>query len=363
MKRVSLFLILNLVFLFSISAQESPSLNNFFIGVGAKGNVFLNQDWNDLDEWIPSFGGDFFVGKWFNSNFGGRISLEGGSLHPLFNDNKFMVHEKYALGRLDLLFNATNFFRSYSPDRVYNLVPYIGVGGATAFNRKLGSYPYGRDIGKEDPYFTYAFGGGLLNTFRLSNVVSAYLNLGLNIVDAKFDGYRTKKFDGIFSASVGLVFNLSKAKPLPEIIPPFIEPPVVVPPKEEPTPPPPTPPAPEPPKPQPPVVEPAPYPYYVFFRLDKWVIDADQEINVVNTAKYMNANPTTKVKVIGYADRKTGNAAYNLKISEKRAKNVAKELVEKYNINSNRIIVEWKGDIEQPFSVNKQNRVVIVLGD
>ena len=97
----------------------------------------------------------------------------------------------------------------------------------------------------------------------------------------------------------------------------------------------------------------------VFFRINSSKIDKNQQINIYNTAEYMKEN-NTPIKVIGYADKKTGKGDYNMKLSEKRAKAVAKELMEKYGISSDQISVEWKGCDEQPYDENNWNRVVIM---
>ena len=68
----------------------------------------------------------------------------------------------------------------------------------------------------------------------------------------------------------------------------------------------------------------------------------------------------TPIKVIGFADKKTGKADYNMQLSEKRARAVAKELIEKYGISSDQITIEWRGCEEQPYSENNWNRVVIM---
>ena len=59
-------------------------------------------------------------------------------------------------------------------------------------------------------------------------------------------------------------------------------------------------------------------------------------------------------------DKKTGKADYNMQLSEKRARAVAKELIEKYGISSSQITIEWRGCEEQPYSENNWNRVVIM---
>ena len=62
---------------------------------------------------------------------------------------------------------------------------------------------------------------------------------------------------------------------------------------------------------------------------------------------------------MGY--KKTGTPSINEKLSEKRAKNVANALIKKYNIDSNRVTVEWKGDTVQPYAENAWNRVAIFV--
>ena len=74
----------------------------------------------------------------------------------------------------------------------------------------------------------------------------------------------------------------------------------------------------------------------------------------------MNENKESKVVISGYADVKTGNKNVNLRISEKRAKATAEALKTK-GISEDRIQVEFKGDTEQPFEINEQNRVAICV--
>ena len=100
----------------------------------------------------------------------------------------------------------------------------------------------------------------------------------------------------------------------------------------------------------------------VYFRLNSSKIDKNQQINIYNTAEFMKAN-NAPIKVIGYADKKTGTSDYNRSLSEKRAKAVAKELIEKYGISSDQITIEWKGSDEQPYGENNWNRVVIMRAE
>ena len=97
----------------------------------------------------------------------------------------------------------------------------------------------------------------------------------------------------------------------------------------------------------------------VYFRLNSSKIDKNQQINIFNTAQFVKEN-NAPIKVIGYADKKTGTSSYNMGLSEKRARAVAKELIEKYGVSSDQITIEWKGSDEQPYGENNWNRVVIM---
>ena len=102
-------------------------------------------------------------------------------------------------------------------------------------------------------------------------------------------------------------------------------------------------------------------PSAVFFKINSAVIDKQQQINIYNTAEYLKMHPDAKVQIVAYADKQTGNADLNMKLSERRAKAVADVLLGKYNIPSNRITIDWKGDTEQPFNENDWNRVAIFI--
>ena len=429
MKRLSLLLVFSFMLLFSAVAQENnagivnPDGKNWFLGAGVRGNVFVNDNGaNYLKTWgKPSLGGEVFVGKWFSHKVGARLFVDGGALHPFFTENNVplgrMEDQKYLAGRVDFMLNFTNLFRSWKPNRFYNLIPYIGPGYAHTLSRT--NAPNTNSVDN-----SIVVGGGLLNTFRLSSHVSLYANLGLDALDAGFDGYKqssgTKlfkapsKYNAIASGSIGLIYNFGKAVKQEVVTPPVVqqeapkyaltvengkgsgsyEAGTVVniaanscsdtqtfdrwtgadankvanansanttitmgssaasitamcknlPPKVEPAPAP---------KPVPVSLDP------VFFRLDKSVIDKAQEGKVKAAADFLAANPNAKLNVVGYADVKTGHPKYNLSLSQRRTKAVAKQLVTKYKIDSSRLVLDWKGDTVQPFADNDKNRVVM----
>jgi len=98
----------------------------------------------------------------------------------------------------------------------------------------------------------------------------------------------------------------------------------------------------------------------VLFNLNQTRVEKHQEVNVYNVAKYLRENPEKKVRVIGYTDKQTGTAAINEKLSRQRAQNVADIITGKYGIDKSRVMVEWEGMTNPPFSVMEWNRAVIL---
>jgi outer membrane protein OmpA-like peptidoglycan-associated protein len=100
----------------------------------------------------------------------------------------------------------------------------------------------------------------------------------------------------------------------------------------------------------------------VFFRINKWVIDPQEWHKVELAVNYLNTHPGSTVVVSGYADRKTGNPFINEFLSKQRSNAVAEAMEIKYGIDSNRISVNWEGDVVQPFQFeNDKNRAVLFL--
>lgn len=75
---------------------------------------------------------------------------------------------------------------------------------------------------------------------------------------------------------------------------------------------------------------------FVFFDCGKTTISKHQSLNVKAIADYMKSNKATKVTVTGYASPE-GKPELNQKLSDERAKAVAKMLTEKYGIEADRI--------------------------
>ena len=96
----------------------------------------------------------------------------------------------------------------------------------------------------------------------------------------------------------------------------------------------------------------------IFFLIGSSKISRSEAAKVQKIAEWLKANPDYTVTVVGYADKETGNSELNMRLSEKRSRNVVAMLVEA-GIDEGRISADWKGDTEQPFQNQEKNRVVI----
>ncbi len=386
MKTKFLLIAFLLGFSYLASAQEAPqnypdqagfktpfkrnnSGDNWFLHVGAGGQVYF-ADFNDKADFTDrvTVTPTISLGKWFSPYWGVRVKGQGGALRSFQKDAIFMQKDKYYNVHLDAMWNLANYWGKYTPTKLFNFTPYVGLGFAHRFQNDQvvpASIPVASDFARYSN--ALSVNSGIQFGFRLSNRVNLDFDLGAAIVPDYFDRVTQKaENEAIATASVGLTFKLgktdfqvvepmdyalindlnSKINALRSENDQLSKRPVS---------------CPECPK----VVAPAPVteinyvPNVVFFRLNSSKVDANQQISVYNTAQFMK-NTGEKIKVIGYADKKTGSGTYNLKLSEKRAKAVAKELTAKYNIPTENIVVEWKGSDEQPYPENNWNRVVIM---
>ena len=383
MKKFSLLLFTALV-AFSISAQEVQNVSqgtvylknkgsdNWYMGLGGGTNLYMTKGENDAD---ANFGdrlgwmGQLEIGRWNSPNWGARLVIDGGQIN--FVADGLDPERNWVGGHLDLMYDVTNAWGTYNPDRVYSLVPYLGIG-----------YMYGLDGDWKKPNpdgdmfksqnQTLTYNVGLINNFKLSNSVALFVELGWRVMQESFDGSPTSgdyDYDSMFTGTAGIKFGLGgkqdftpaelmdynlindlnsqinrlraeneQLRQRPESCP-------------------------ECPEVQPTVTEAVYVPNVVFFRINSSTIDRGQQVSVYNTAEYMKANDSAKVNIVAYADRQTGTPEYNFALSERRARAVADALINDHGISSDRISIDWKGDTEQPYAENDWNRVAILFVD
>jgi len=98
-----------------------------------------------------------------------------------------------------------------------------------------------------------------------------------------------------------------------------------------------------------------------FFKINSAALSQRNKILLDLVADEINSSPADKTfTVSGYADKETGSAAYNQKLSEERAQAVA-EYLESKGVKADRLIVKGYGATVQPFSGNIENNRVVVI--
>lgn len=373
-------------------AQEDPTLKysvatnsfwqNWFVQVNASWNAFYSNEEKGADfakgpfkDFRSAPGFSVAVGKWFTPGLGLRTKFAAMNGRSVISENKDINDIKFWNLQEQALFNLSNMFCGYSDTRVWNFIPYAGVG-----------------ITRNCSYNTYELASslGLLNTWKLSKRVLLNLDLGFTMCGDDFEGRLGSKryvdlggkggepspsnHDRWFTAELGLTFNLGRVgwdktpdvdaikalsqsqidalnaqlndanaenarlngrlrealanqKPAetPKAVREFVTTPVSV-----------------------------------FFNLDKTNIASQKDlVNIEGVAKYAKEN-NTNLLVTGYADSATGKADHNQWLSEERAKTVAEELV-KMGVSRDKIETVGKGGVDElsPISFNRRATVQV----
>ncbi len=298
------------------------------------------------------------AGKFFNPETGMRIQVSGWQSKTYVSKGDYDYNTNYVNFGLDGLLDMTNVFLGYKENRSFNFYGILGLEYTHRF--KNNSEKYGGD------YFISPR-VGFMADFRISKALSFNLETNLDLLDDDFNNIRwEKKYDCNLNILAGLIYRFPQRgfalvdASDPELIKSLndqinvqrediakykdccekkqiIPEPVI---KE--------------------VIKQAPWNAIILFQLNSSVIDPSQEVNLYYAAQYLKENPDAKVAIASHCDVKTGNPAYNQKLSERRSAAVAKVLKEKYNISQDRFTIINNGDRVEPFpDHNEWNRVVI----
>ena len=273
---------------------------------------------------------------------------------PYTADYKF----KYVAPGLDFMFNLSNLFCGWNPNRVFNATAFIGGGANFAWGNDEVNEIAANIKDQRSYLLEYLWDGtkvrpfgraGIDLEFKVSKAVSIMIEGNANFTSDKYNSKKAGNADWYFNALAGLRINLGKSHTKAE---PVKEAPVPVQEYVKPEP-----------KPQPKVEEKKVEEIRrdVFFVINSNKIASNEESKIKEVVDFLNANPDAKVVVTGYADAGTGNDRINDAISAKRAAAVVKVLKEKYGIEESRITEDSKGARVQPFSENDKNRVSIMV--
>lgn len=357
----------------NVSFKKNKASDNWFIQLQGGTNIVQGFGTGTLvgePKFLDRLGysAGLGIGKWHNPYFGTRLMIDWNWLvnnyMPKDGDKYRMAHNLNP--HFDFVFDMMNYFGVYNPNRVFSIKPYLGVGYAGTqmlFESKEDTENYLKKAN-----FTHTVTGNLGASFDFRFGKRVSLNIAPSVVFGKFlnnvAALYHKPIELMGQLKAGLTFDAGRTDW--EVIEPMdyallndlnsqinalraenaelSKRPVNCPDCPEAT--------------QTTVVN-SILDNVVYFRLNSAVVDKNQLISVFNTAEFVKANKTP-IKVVGYADEKTGTSAYNMSLSEKRAKEVARILVDEYGVPSELITIDWKGSDEQPYAINAWNRVVIM---
>jgi len=365
MKYKFLLTLMAMCFAVHLNAQEKKYYPHAFVGV--QGGAMRAYSGENIDrKWSPMAA--ISLGYNFTEVFGLRLQANGSKWKVDTPEGEFK--SKAANIDLDMMFNLSNVF---FPHR-NNLLNVIAIAGAP-FNLAIPhswveNYAFSQTE-DADRWNTAWKVGGMLD-FNIARHFSFNLEAGTNYVRQKGGQLSdNKKWWPYAMAGITFKFGFKKAKDVAPVAAPVVADiveeqqtevapakPVVAEKKVEPKPEPKPQPKAEP-KPEP---KPAKVAENIFFDLAKSDVNDTQSSKIDAIVKFAKENPNAKLNVVGYADKGTGTAPVNKRISDQRAKHVKNMLVKK-GISASRITTDSKGDTVQPFANNDDNRVVIVVGE
>lgn len=362
-------------------AQDDPTLkysvatnsfwSNWFIQVGADWNAYYSSQEHGagnakspLKSFRSNPGASVAIGKWFTPGLGLRTKVQGIWGQTVYNKDHNPAN-RYWIANEQALFNLSNMLYGYNPNRVWNFVPFVGAGVGRSMTNNI---------------YAMNLSCGILNTFRLSKKMAVNVELGWNRSENDLDGDARhiepanswEDKDNNLYAEIGLTFNLGKAtwdkvpdvdaikalsqsqidalnaqltdanneitrlnnmlrnqkpveKPQAQVVKEFVAAPVSV-----------------------------------FFNINKSKIASRKDlVNLESMAKFAKEN-NAGLLVTGYADSKTGSAAYNQKLSESRAATVADQLV-KFGVSRDKVETVGKGGVNDLSPVSYNRRAVVTV--
>ena len=361
------------------SVATNSFWSNWFIQVGGDYNIwYSNQEhgrgldnggnYDFLSKQRRSFGGSVAIGKWFTPGIGLRTKLQG------FNSKKIgavgVTSQHFWSLNEHIMFNLSNLFMGYNPERVWNVSPFIG--GGMARNMSANRY-------------VMQLSAGINSSWRLCRNLDLYAEAGWNRMEDNFDGNEMAQLanthhgrgwedkDNHLYAEIGLTFKLGKAtwnktpdvdaikalsqsqidalnsqlndlnaengklrkelaeKPKTTVLTKSLKEFVAT-------------------------------PISVFFNIGKIDVALLKDlVNVRALAKYAIEN-NSHILVTGYADSSTGTPAINQRLSEQRANTIVEELV-KMGVNRSNIRTAAGGGVKMLEYPDYDRRATVQIVD
>ena len=347
--------------------------DNWFITLDAGAQMYFGESDNlgsFTDRLTPAF--SLSAGKWITPVIGLRAQVTGFNLigYTGTATNKFVSGSESGYFKQEwdyinvngvALLNLSAALAGYKADRTYEIIPYAGFGGIAA-------------LSGPDNIMEPSVQAGLINKFRLSDALDLNLELKGTMIHQDFDGESGgSRLEGIGAAVLGLTYKFKNRGFTPYVPAAPAEPQLIsaeelarlrqqvvseqararqlqdeI--------------AAEKAKPSGVVVEKdlVAAGLAVFFDFDKSIVSDKEKVNLGFVAEAIKNYPNEKFLITGHADKATGPADYNQKLSERRAQAVVDMLVNEFGVNRNQLEAKGVGDKENSFPTPVLNRVVIL---
>lgn len=353
----------------ALAQEETRNYPYGFIGVQGGGQAIMNG-YNFGD--VVTGTGSVYGGAMFTPVLGTRLHLNGWTSKEgvKMNGSNYGAYDfKYGTATVDLLVNLVSAInhRDNNPVDLY-FVGGIGVNKVWGDNYKaLANYPQKELGSKIHNHLTHACRVGLAMDVNLAPAWAVNLEVDANhFGNHDYAHLVNASKDWQLTAQLGVKYRFGqtrRVKPAPVVAPVQPEPapaPAPAPVVEE------VKPAPAP-APAPVVVEEVkPCIENVFFLINRYDVRPSEMVKVQNAIAYLNKYPKAKIEITGYADKNTGNAQINERLSKQRVNSVYDILLQN-GIDASRISKGYKGDTVQPFPNDKanyeKNRVVICIAE
>ena len=340
--------------------------DNIFISAGVGAQACMNPD--NFDYGIGHAITPLIhvsVGKLFNPIWGVRGQVAGlwstlyserGQVEGTYAEVK---NKKYFTLRADAMYNLSNSICGYNPDRLFSLSVFAGPGltFAKAYGEQdklnalingsvglMGQFNVNKylDInieargevspsifGNQSSAYTdgaVSLTAGVTYTFGGKNFVSCGAKVDQNAINNEVNKYRSELAQAQADLANAKNAMSNSSKPMTKEVVKEIQ---------------------------------VAGPRAIFFKLGSARIDDYGMVNIQLAAKILKANPDKKYKIAGYADKATGSASINQKLSENRAQAVYDALV-KEGVSEGQIELVGFGGTANMFSKDYLNRVVIL---
>lgn len=369
------------------SVQTNSFWKNWFLSIGGGAQTYFGDHNRQLlwkNRISPAF--DVAVGKWFTPGIGVRgmfsgLTIKGATQAGGAYSTGEVVTEKPFYGywlsyqefnymnlHVDVMLNMTNLCCGFKEERVYNIIPYFGLGWAAVLedaDRLQTDLAPGREVSANI---------GLINQFRLNRLLDLNIDIRGGYVQDRFDGEDGGRYgEGLLSATANLVWKIggntwdrSKTivrydnrainalreqmdqlsrdnEALQKALEDCNEEKAAAAAKKL------------------AVVA----PNLVTFKINKSNLSKEARANLGLLAEVIKQCDSSVVYTItGYADAATGNKTINDRLSKERAEAVYNCLVKEFGVNPEQLRVEYKGGVENMFYDDPAlSRAVITRGD